>query len=203
MHLNTQDTVRVVLSYDPAIDVARMLADPDAMPRYVRSRAWQDLEPLLIAGAQAQVFHLRHLTGDEVVFARSGGSDDERARRAFCCAVVKVENATDLDGVTNTFKPSGKTIARDELDQYWDMAAVAEIGGFALTRSFLRRTKSVTFELPPTSLVILNQAISRHVASRAQQASSDLSKPSSDAAPHTSVNVADQSAPGGDVAATG
>lgn len=202
--LNTQQLHPVVLSYDPAIDVGKVIENTAGFNRYIAERKWSDIEPFLRPGVEPQKFYLRLMTHAELVACGNSKTTDS-ALLAFRYAVERVDNARTRDGATVArLQPANqKQFSEAELQEFWHMSAIAEIGSVALTRSFFDPAIGMPCELPHTSLAILKRLISRHAEPSTPTASSGLSKPSTDAALPTTVTSVEPSERPGTAAATG
>lgn len=140
----------VVSVLDPAIDTASMTVD-----EMVRYRDTRDIKLLKwLAGVQPTRYHLReirHSVWESYVMAAD--TEAERHRRAFLCAVVKVENLRQRDGsilagdYTHANVPRAAALPEDEAERFPPFIR-AEIGLVAFTRGFLAWGIEPTFQLP-------------------------------------------------------
>lgn len=180
----------VVSVLDPAIDTEAMT--PDEMVQYFRTRELKHLK--FHHGKPAQKYHLREVRQSVwESYVMAGDTEDVRYRRAFLCAVVKVENLHQRDGsILPTWEPPNARerdcMPESEAERFTAQDR-AEIGRVAFDRSFLGWRTAPVYRLPPTSQQILALRAYRLVEPTPPSQAPNNSEASSEAAPQAQAEA--------------
>lgn len=142
------DKLKTLSAADPAIDTASMTARE--MREWAETRDMSKVR--LLPGSNPVVFVLGDISHRLMVgWVMTAGSEEERAMRAFRCAVERVENLPSVDGpVLPVWEPPRQNGVMDEeaLDRFAPVE-ISEIGGVAFARSFFGRRTQPLYRLPP------------------------------------------------------
>ncbi len=185
----------VVSVLDPAIDTEQM--EVDDLVKYAQSRDLKHLK--WKPGKQPTRYHLReirHSVWEPYVMAAD--TEAEQHRRAFLCAVVKVENLLQRDGsilpeYQHANVPRESFLPEAEAERFQPRIR-AEIGMVAFTRSFLGWGIEPAYRVPHTLAPYWGARTFRRAdATQAEQAPSN-SAASPESAPSLATRDATASA---------
>lgn len=185
----------VVSVLDPAIDTEQMTTAE--MVEYARDR---DIKRLKFKpGRQPTRYHLReirHSVWETYVTA----TDDEsvRYRRAFLCAVLKVENLLQRDGgilpeYQHASVPREPALPESEAERYQPRVR-EEIGMVAFTRSFLGWGTEPVYRVPHTLVPYLEARTYRRAGATPDEQAPSSSAASPASAPSLATHDATPSA---------
>lgn len=153
-----------------------------ALVDYTHSRDFKALK--FKPGVKAVVFHVGEVPHEYWgSYVYTASTTEEKFERAFQCAVLKVENMPQSDGVGIAdwapIRNGKQTPMSTEQMQKFSPAERLEIGGVAYAHSFLPRRIDGCFQLHALCLEALRQQISRLVvASLSDAAETSTDEPS-------------------------
>lgn len=158
--MRSDESFRVVCSFDPAIDPQKCM--PNRVMEYATKRDLKILEGCYKTGQEPMVFFVRPATRFHEVFIMGGTTDELKNERAFSCLVVKCSNFWTRDGrrVDKSFTSS---VAKDTAMTDEELESVPwlvrqEIGQVAQTRAlFLVPWIEPRYLVPPGSVSVLER----------------------------------------------
>ena len=189
-----QETLKLVcIATDPAVDIDGM--GEAAIREYVSTRDEKLVK--VKPGEKPTTFYVGEVPHELWSYVAAAESDHERAERAFQCAVTRVDNFVQSDGVAvGSWKPSNQNGQRKAMPEA-DMALFSpserlEIGGVAYNHSFFPRRTDAFFRLPPLLAGVLARRIFRHAdASQTSAPETSTEKPSDPTSPSSDATASD------------
>jgi hypothetical protein len=161
------ETMQVVSVLDPAIDIRRM--GYELLNKYLLTRDIALITPFFRPGEKPTIYHLREVPQHLwETFVRDGSSEPEMHKRAFMCALVKVENLFQRDGTfldqAHLPRPGHEVMATEALARFRPQYR-EEIGAVAFQHSFFDPRTLDCFLLPPSLVGRLEANMRRTVES--------------------------------------
>jgi hypothetical protein len=145
-----------ILTFDNAIDVEKA-----NLESYLKDRDHKFL--VYLEGKRPAVWHIRHLTREEIRACRGAGNANDVYEAAFKRGLEKVDNLTAQNGeVRDWVKPDIKILSDDMLDKYFAESQVQEIGYAIWRKSTLTNGSCVPWQLQHTSALELQGLFHRN-----------------------------------------
>lgn len=188
------DTTAVISVTDPAIDVGAMTEDE--MGRYAATR---DISLLKFKpGRKPTRYFIRPIPRSVIRYIREAASKGIRYGRAFCAAVVRVENyyPEGSSKPLDSWAPSDPKapMMTDEESDLFVPADVEDVGAVAWQRSFLGHMSERRYVLP---LLLLEQ-LDRMIYLPAEQSDARTSNATRSDEPDSTASEKQASAPSSD-----
>lgn len=165
---------RVVRCWDPAIDGGEETGT--MMVRYAETRDWDLLRFVDESAGKPTIYHCRPLTLAQRRHVTQALDQDERHRRAFAHAVLRVEHWIDESGSVTTWsaRDESKAMKDDQLERFAE-DDVQEIGHVVVRKSFLPRGLPLRLPVLDSSraacLTVLSLFVEPRLAAQTQAAS--------------------------------